>query len=146
MWPHGVAVGKAAAALMISRGSAFGQHDLRADFRQRSLGRCNEPIAVGTGRNHRDTGIGTELASAHGERSRPVLADRYAACRERLRWQKHRVDRPKFAKERDRLGALRAQIEQGATAIERTGEADRLDEGMPNKTFIARHVWIAASL
>ena len=113
---------------MIGLGDAVGQHGLRPDLGERLGSSGNEAVGVSAVDHHGDTGIGTELASAHGQRPGPALTQGLATRLHRFRQHHHRVDRTELAEERDRLRTLGAQIKQRAATGQRAGEAHGLDQ------------------
>ena len=108
---HGVAAGETFLAIAVGFGDAVGQHNLRADLFQRFFCGGDKGIALRALGHDRDAGVGAELPRPHGQRPGPSCANFRAAVSGGLGQNEHRVDRAQLAEKRDRLGALRAEIE-----------------------------------
>ena len=76
--------------------------------------------------NHQP-GVGTKLTAALYDRGRQFAGHGGTARRQRLRQNDDRVDTRHFSKDRNRLGPCSGHVTQRAPALERSGEAYRLN-------------------
>ena len=137
------ALGNTVHTAAISVGNAIRQHGLGLDGTEAICRRLHKSICVRPVEHDRNARIGTELADAHRQTSRPTIPDFRATGRGCLRQNEHWIDASEFAEERDRFGTRGTKIKKRPPPGKASGEADGLDPRIRHKRFSDR---AAASL
>ncbi len=111
----------------------FVQHAGRCGGRDPSGQVLHEPVEIRSFDAHHDARIGAELADAQCDRLTQAGRNRVGALGHGPREQEDGIDAAHLGVDGNRRGAGGGGVEQGPASAQRSGEADRLDLGMPDE-------------
>ena len=100
------------------------------DLLERVGERGDELVESGAVDRDQEARVCAELPDAEGYRSADAVGQVDRGASEPLREEEDRVDAAHLGEDRNRLAAARGEVEERATAAERTREADRLGRGV----------------